>query len=696
MKTWFNNLKVSQKLLLISIFFVMPDSLMLYLFITGINESIQFSQMEAKGNEYQRPLEELLKLIPQHRLLAESVASGQEEDRTTLSGIEHQIDSVFDSLAEVDLRIGTALQFTDAGLAKRKREHYRVQTVREEWQTLKAGLTKVSTETSAEQHLHLIADVRMMITHAGDLSNLILDPDLDSYYLMDATLLALPQTQERLATIISDGKAVLEKPAISIQDRQLLTIHATLLKEVDLDRIRVSLQTAVIEDPNFYGVSPSLQTRVPRALKEYHTAADAFIAMTIHVASSEQTPVTVAEYLRVGSDARAASFKLWKVANEEMDRLLDTRIASYQRRRATSLLVAALALLAAVGFVTFISRSISGPLHRQAQELQMANAGLQAEIVERQRAEAELATANAGLQAQIAERQRAEVELEKAHQELLETSRFAGMAEIATNVLHNVGNVLNSVNVSASLVSESVKKSKATGLSRVVSLMKEHEQDLGPFITTDARGKLLPAYLAQLSECIAAEQKANVDELSSLEKNIDHIKEIVAMQQSYAKVSGVKEIVHIVDLVEDSLRMNAGALNRHGVDVIREFEEVPPLNLDKHKILQILVNLIRNAKYACDDSGRADKQMILKISTRENFIQISVTDNGVGIPPENMTRIFSHGFTTRKLGHGFGLHSGALAAREMGGSLSVQSEGAGKGAAFTLELPMTVTERIHE
>ncbi len=674
MKTWFNNLKVSQKLLLISIFFVMPDSLMLYLFITGINESIQFSQMEAKGNEYQRPLEELLRLIPQHRLLADAAIQGQQPDRAAVASIQSQIDKVFGSLTEVDSRIGGDLQFTDEGLAKRKREHYRVKTVQAEWRDLKTQMAQLTPQVSAERHQHLVADVRMMITHAGDLSNLILDPDLDSYYLMDATLLALPQTQERLATIMADGKAILERPAISIQDRQQLTIHATLLKEVDLDRIRVSLQTAVIEDPNFYGMSPTLQNRVPRVLKEYQAAVEAFIRLTTSVASSEKSDVTPGEYLRVGSDARAASFKLWKVANEELDRLLETRIGAYERRRASSLFVAALALLAAVGFVTFISRSISGPLHRQAEELKIANAGLQA---------------------QIAERERAEIELEKAHQELLETSRFAGMAEIATNVLHNVGNVLNSVNVSASLVADSVKKSKATGLSRVVTMLKEHEQDLGPFITTDSRGKLLPAYLAQLSECIAAEQKANVEELGSLEKNIDHIKEIVAMQQSYAKVSGVKEIVNIVDLVEDSLRMNAGALNRHGVDVIREYDDVPPLNLDKHKVLQILVNLIRNAKYACDDSGRADKRMTLKVAGGENRIQISIADNGVGIPPENMTRIFSHGFTTRKLGHGFGLHSGALAAKEMGGSLSARSQGEGQGATFTLELPLTVTEQIH-
>jgi len=284
-------------------------------------------------------------------------------------------------------------------------------------------------------------------------------------------------------------------------------------------------------------------------------------------------------------------------------------------------------------------------------------------------------------------------ELESTHRQLLEASRLGGMAEIATNVLHNVGNVLNSINISASQVADSLKKSKVANLAKVVVLLQEHEPDLGTFITSDLKGKRLPAYLAQLSENLLADQKMTVKELDSLRGNIEHIKEIVAMQQSYAKVSGVKEIININELVEDSLRMNEGALNRHRVEVIREFEKVSPINVEKHKILQILVNLIRNAKYACEDSERQDPQMTVRVTDGMGRIKISIIDNGVGIPPENMIRIFNHGFTTRKDGHGFGLHSGALAAKEMGGSLTAQSDGMGRGATFTLELPYTTNEK---
>jgi signal transduction histidine kinase len=166
------------------------------------------------------------------------------------------------------------------------------------------------------------------------------------------------------------------------------------------------------------------------------------------------------------------------------------------------------------------------------------------------------------------------------------------------------------------------------------------------------------------------------------------------MQQNYATFGGVKEMVNVVNLVEDSLRLNEGALAGQRVEVIREFETVPPMNVEKHKILQILVNLLRNAKHACQDSERSDKRITVRVANGEGRIRISVIDNGVGIPPENLTRIFNHGFTTRKEGHGFGLHSGSLAAQEMDGSLTVHSDGPGQGAAFTLELPLPDMEEL--
>jgi PAS domain S-box-containing protein len=287
----------------------------------------------------------------------------------------------------------------------------------------------------------------------------------------------------------------------------------------------------------------------------------------------------------------------------------------------------------------------------------------------------------------ITERRRADREMEQLNRQLLDSSRQAGMAEVATSVLHNVGNVLNSVNVSCSFLSDLIKKSKVEYLARVVEMLTRHASDLGTYLTVDPKGRQLPAYLGQLSEHLAGQQGSALQELDRLQENIDHIKEIVVMQQGYAKVSGIVETLSITSLLEDALRLNLGSLERHGVEVLRHFENVAPIEMEKHRILQILVNLIRNAGNACDESPRADKQIMLRVSTKGDRVRVAVTDNGIGIPAENLNRIFGHGFTTKKDGHGFGLHSAALSAKEMGGSLEVHSNGPNQGATFTLELP---------
>ena len=306
-----------------------------------------------------------------------------------------------------------------------------------------------------------------------------------------------------------------------------------------------------------------------------------------------------------------------------------------------------------------------------------------------QRAQRELQQQVNALQREINEREQAEEALRISQQKLLESSRLAGMAEVATGVLHNVGNVLNSVNVSAGIVMEKLRRSKAPKLAKAAALLTSQNGSLAEYLTKDPNGQKLPGYLSKLGEFFVSENAELLAEVDQLGRNIEHIKEVVAMQQSYAKVSGVFENLPAHRLVEDAIAMNIGAFERHGVVVDRQFSNVPLVRVDRHKVLQILINLLRNAKYALDESGRTDKRITISVfAANDRSVHIVVVDNGIGISAENLTRIFAHGFTTREAGHGFGLHSGALAAHAMGGSLSVTSAGTGHGAAFTLELPI--------
>jgi len=302
------------------------------------------------------------------------------------------------------------------------------------------------------------------------------------------------------------------------------------------------------------------------------------------------------------------------------------------------------------------------------------------------------------LQEQIEAKDRAHAALAAAQQRFIELSRAAGMAEIATGVLHNVGNVLNSVNVSTSLVAGKIRESRVDNLVALIHMLEQHSGDLPEFLATDPKGQRVIPYLAKLGGHFQSERDGLLEELELLSSHVGHIKQIVATQQSYAKVSGLVENVRLSDLVEDALRILEPGLVRHEIKVERDFETLPAIAADKHQILQILLNLLRNAKEAIRQ-GDCEGEKSIRIRTRrlgESRISLAVQDTGVGLPPENLTRIFGHGFTTKADGHGFGLHSCALAASQMGGSLRAESEGLGHGATFMLELPLKNTGDVKE
>jgi len=296
---------------------------------------------------------------------------------------------------------------------------------------------------------------------------------------------------------------------------------------------------------------------------------------------------------------------------------------------------------------------------------------------------------NTGIVTDVTERKLAQAELDAANKQLMEASRRTGMAEIATNVLHDVGHILNSVTVSAGILRSTLSASRSQGLDLAVRMMGEHADDLAQFLAQDAQGKLLPSYLRSISQALLQEQNALMDELQHLTRSIDHIREVITTQQAYARTSAHRESGRISDLVEDALRINAHALERDGIVVVREFAALPAVSVDRSRVLQVLVNLIGNARDALAHVPPASRRLKARLSSAgAGRVQISIQDDGEGIPPENLTRIFAHGFTTRKHGHGFGLHGCALAAAQMGGTLTVHSDGPGRGATFTLELPV--------
>jgi C4-dicarboxylate-specific signal transduction histidine kinase len=337
--------------------------------------------------------------------------------------------------------------------------------------------------------------------------------------------------------------------------------------------------------------------------------------------------------------------------------------------------------------------------------LTATNERLRLELIERMRAEeslrkaheelemrvrertAELTAANAELQLEIMQRKQAQQALAELNAQIATVSRKAGMAEVANSVLHNVGNVLNSVNVSVSLVTERLRDTPMADLPNAVGLLRANAGNVGAYLTEDPVGRQVPGFLEMLAQHWTAEHSELVSEVDHLQSSIQHIKDIVTRQQSLSGVSGVLEEVHLPKLIDDALAINADALQKLGVVVHREFEHVAWVTCDRIKLTQILVNLIANAEESLAEMAGTERQLTVRTQANaDGSIEISVIDNGCGIAPEVQERLFTYGFTTKKDGHGFGLHASALAAQEMGGTLRAHSDGVGGGACFIVTL----------
>lgn len=288
--------------------------------------------------------------------------------------------------------------------------------------------------------------------------------------------------------------------------------------------------------------------------------------------------------------------------------------------------------------------------------------------------------------------------LARSRAEVVAVAREAGMSEIANGILHNVGNVLNSVNVAAGLLAEKLRGSKLGKLERLAGLAEQRGERLGEYLTQDPKGRHFGPYLCELARTLREDEGAMRAELETLEQGIEHIRRLVASQQSFAGKSGLREPTHLRQELERAVEISARATE--GLPQVQfeyDCEPMGALRLDRHKLMEILVNVLKNAREALAPHA-GERRVRLSVrswadSDGESRAVIEVADSGPGVAPENLSRIFLHGFTTKPGGHGFGLHASANAATELGGKLHARSPGDLGGATFVLELPAEAASR---
>jgi signal transduction histidine kinase len=334
-------------------------------------------------------------------------------------------------------------------------------------------------------------------------------------------------------------------------------------------------------------------------------------------------------------------------------------------------------------------------IDRMNLQLKEANSELEVSRIQILEQNQELEKTNTSLHIEINERKKAEAEKEKLYQQLMQASRQAGMADVASSVLHNVGNVLNSINVSTDTLIKTLKKPMVGDVCRIASMFREHQHDLQEFLTADPKGKQIPGYLGLVAESLSGSHQTIQNELDSLMKKVDHIKQVIMSQQDIARAGTVREAVSAEELLEQALVMAMPEPEKHRIQVEREYGHVPRFITDRHQVMQILVNLITNAKNAMVEYPGHSHRLTLRVGAStdgKGSIRFEVSDTGRGIAPDDLPRLFTQGFTTRKTGHGLGLHSAAIAAKGVGGAIKGYSEGEGRGATFTVDLPLDLAE----
>lgn len=280
------------------------------------------------------------------------------------------------------------------------------------------------------------------------------------------------------------------------------------------------------------------------------------------------------------------------------------------------------------------------------------------------------------------------INLLQAKTEIIEASRLSGVAEVATNVIHNVGNILNSVNTSVTVIIDKTNQSKITALPKLYEIIDSNKNNLVEFLNNDERGKLLLPYFQKVLQILDQERSDIKEELNYLQDNVNQIKQVISMQLSADVTLGIVEPLNLAELTDNALSLQDSVIKHNCIDIVCNYLPLPTLYSVKSKLLQILVNLVKNAVEALIESNNQKKQLVIDIELLANDVfRLSIKDNGIGVLKENLDKIFSFGFTTKVEGHGYGLHSCALLAIELGGKLSLESNGLNQGTKFILDIP---------
>ncbi len=282
--------------------------------------------------------------------------------------------------------------------------------------------------------------------------------------------------------------------------------------------------------------------------------------------------------------------------------------------------------------------------------------------------------------------------LSKAQEEVKERevqlANESGKAEVVADILHNVGNVLNSINVSVLEIHKSLDESKLPSLQKAVNLFDEHAHDLGSYLQNDEKGKLIPGFIQKVSSKLVEEQSAIFNEIAQLEKRLEVINHILELQQNVNRPSLYVKLESLNEMLDTASEILMQKLINRNIKLIKHVDESIKIKCIRSKIIHVFVNLIKNSIEAFDNR-ESKEPLVIDVSCVDSpeYYVFTIKDNGAGIDEEHLNHIFNHGFTTKSKGFGFGLHSCATTIQEIRGKILAESAGKGMGSSIIIHFP---------